>query len=64
HIYDCLIYIKDGDKYSADDQEITDFNVIVEVVNLCGGKQRLVPNPFPKKDLKREAIKPAEFVRT
>lgn len=43
--------------------EIDDFNVIVEVVHLCGGKHRLIPSPIAneKKKVNTNVVK---FVRT
>lgn len=43
--------------------EIDDFNVIVEVVHLCGGKQRLILSPFAD-NKKTSATNVAKFVRT
>ena len=43
--------------------EIDDFNVIVEVVHLCGGKHRLILSPFSD-NKKTSAINVAKFVRT
>ncbi|CAF3568500.1 unnamed protein product [Rotaria socialis] len=63
HVYDCLIHIKNGDQYSSDSQEIDDFNVIVEVIHLCGGKHRLIPSPFAN-DKKKPVANIAKFVRT
>ncbi|CAF1649060.1 unnamed protein product [Adineta ricciae] len=63
HIYDCLIHIKNGDQYSSDNQEIDDFNIIVEVVHLCGGKHRLIPSPFAN-DKKKPVTNVVKFVRT
>ncbi|CAF3332846.1 unnamed protein product [Rotaria sp. Silwood1] len=63
HVYDCLIHIKNGDQYSSDNQEIVDFNVIVEVVHLCGGKHRLIPSPFAN-EKKKPVANVVKFVRT
>ncbi|CAF2356413.1 unnamed protein product [Rotaria sp. Silwood2] len=63
HVYDCLIHIKNGDQYSSDNQEIDDFNVIVEVVHLCGGKHRLIPSPFAN-EKKKLVANVTKFVRT
>ncbi|CAF5216412.1 unnamed protein product, partial [Rotaria magnacalcarata] len=63
HVYDCLIHIKNGDQYSSDNQEIDDFNVIVEVIHLCGGRHRLIPSPFAN-DKKKPTANIAKFVRT
>lgn len=43
--------------------EIHDFNVIVEVVNLCGGKHRLIPSPIANEQ-KKSAVNVPKFVRT
>ncbi|CAF1376677.1 unnamed protein product [Adineta steineri] len=63
HVYDCLIHIKNGDQYSSDNQEIDDFNVIVEVIHLCGGKHRLVPSPFAN-EKKKPLANVVKFIRT
>ncbi|CAF1320627.1 unnamed protein product [Rotaria sordida] len=63
HVYGCLIHIKNGDQYSSDNQEIDDFNVIVEVVHLCGGKHRLIPSPFAN-EKKKPVTNIVKFVRT
>lgn len=43
--------------------EIDDFNVIVEVIHLCGGKHRLIPSPFAN-DKKKPVTNVVKFVRT
>lgn len=43
--------------------EIHDFNVIVEVVHLCGGKHRLIPSPIANEQ-KKAASNVLKFVRT
>jgi hypothetical protein len=43
--------------------EIDDFNVIVEVVHLCGGKHRLIPSPFAN-EKNKPVINVVKFVRT
>jgi len=43
--------------------EIDDFNVIVEVVHLCGGKHRLIPSPFAN-EKKKPVTNVVKFVRT
>jgi hypothetical protein len=43
--------------------EIDDFNVIVEVVHLCGGKHRLIPSPFAN-EKKKPITNVVKFVRT
>jgi len=43
--------------------EIDDFNVIVEVVHLCGGKHRLISSPFAN-EKKKAATNIVKFIRT
>ena len=43
--------------------EIDDFNVIVEVVHICGGKHRLIPSPFAN-EKKKPVTNVVKFVRT
>jgi hypothetical protein len=43
--------------------EIDDFNVIVEVIHLCGGKHRLIPSPFAN-EKKKPVNNVAKFIRT
>jgi hypothetical protein len=43
--------------------EIDDFNVIVEVVHLCGGKHRLISSPFAN-EKKKAATNVVKFIRT
>ncbi len=58
----CLIveYLLKIRKFSL---EIDDFNVIVEVIHLCGGKHRLIPSPFAN-DKKKLLVNVPKFVRT